>query len=177
MTIKLEFPSEKREKDAMKFIAELIGDGSGTDGDSGLNKAENYGDWIQQKKDCHNDINVPKEHVPATAYFAIREEDDKIVGMVDLRHYLNDYLKESWNGHVGYSVRPTERRKGYATGMLKLALEECKGRGINSVVVGCDEDNIGSKKTILNCGGEFMDRSMQDGKMHLGFKIKLGENN
>ena len=174
MGIKLEFPNEKRKKDAMNFITEFKEVDSNLAGDGWLSSAKNYDEWVQQKKDWHNEINVPGELVPSSTYFAIRESDDMIVGMVDLRHCLNEYLKKTWNGHIGYSVRPTERRKGYATEILRLALKEYEGKDIDSVVLGCYEDNIGSKKTILNCGGEMLDRSEQDGKMHLGFKIKLG---
>ncbi len=128
------------------------------------------------KKDWHDELNVPDELVPSTTYFAVREDDNKIIGMVDIRHYLNDNLKESWNGHIGYSVRPDERRKGYATETLKLALKECEKRGLGSVILGCLEKNIGSKKTILNCGGEIKDESKHNDEIHLGFEIKLGGN-
>lgn len=173
--IKLEAPSKERKVEALEYRDEFKEHSSKLAGDSGLGKTENYSEWVQQKIDWSNEINVPEEFVPATTYFAIRESDGRIVGMIDLRHCLNDNLRKFWMGHIGYSVRPTERKKGYATEMLRLALEEYKKNGVDVVVVGCDEDNIGSKKAILKCGGELMDRSMRDGKMHLGFEIKLGD--
>jgi predicted acetyltransferase len=173
--IRLELPSKAREAEAMEYKAEFKENGSEMHGDGGMGKAENYEEWVQQKEDWHNEINVPSELVPSTTYFVIRDDDDRIVGMIDLRHSLNDYLKKSWNGHIGYAIRSTERRKGYATEMLKLALKEYEKMDVDSVIVGCDEKNVGSKKTILRCGGELMDRSVIGGEMHLGFEIKLGD--
>ena len=174
--IKLELPSKRREKDALGYRTEFRECDSGMGGmggTGGLDKAEDYREWVQQRENSHSEISFPDGFVPASTYFAVRESDDRIVGMIDLRHYLNDFLKKSWNGHIGYSVRPTERRKGYATEMLKLALKEYEKKGTDYIIVGCDENNIGSKKTILKCGGKLVDKSIQNGKMHLGFEIKL----
>jgi len=171
----LEIPSDKRECEALEYRKDFKDVNSSLAGDSGLGDSENYKEWVRQKQDWSKELNLPDGFVPATTYFVIREVDDRIVGMIDLRHHLNDYLKDRWMGHIGYAVRPGERRKGYATEMLRLALKEYKKRGIYSVIVGCDEDNIGSKKIILKCGGKLVDRSEYGGKMHLGFEIELGD--
>ncbi len=89
-----------------------------------------------------------------TQYIYVRESDNKIVGVIQIRHYFNDFL-EKYAGHIGYSVCPSERKKGYATQMLKLVLPECKRLGIDKVLVCCVQGNEGSKKTILNNGGEY----------------------
>ena len=82
------------------------------------------------------------------------------MGAVNIRHYLTDFLLRE-GGHIGDGIRPSERRKGYATAMIKLALEECKKLGIKRVLLVCDKDNIGSAKSIMNNGGvlenEFID--------------------
>ncbi|WP_099156681.1 GNAT family N-acetyltransferase [Virgibacillus ndiopensis] len=89
--------------------------------------------------------------LPSTNYFLV-DDNDKIVAMVDIRHKLNDFLRNV-GGHIGYSTRPSERKKGYATFILAGALKKCKELDINQVLVTCDEDNIGSAKVIINNGG------------------------
>ena len=78
--------------------------------------------------------------------------DSKIVGTINIRYKLNDYLLRI-GGHIGYGIRPSERCKGYATKMLALALEKCRELGIDKALVTCDKDNLGSAKTIINNGG------------------------
>ena len=84
----------------------------------------------------------------------VREADNKIVGMIQFRHYFNDFL-EKYGGHIGYSVRPTERRKGYATRMLAECLKICKSHGLEKVLVTCRQENEGSRRTILANGGVY----------------------
>lgn len=84
--------------------------------------------------------------------FWLTSEDDRILGIVNIRHGLTEFLRKS-GGHIGYGIRPSERRKGYATAILQLALEKAKEIGIQEALVVCDADNEGSMKTILNNGG------------------------
>ena len=74
--------------------------------------------------------------------------------MIQVRHYFNDYLSR-FGGHIGYSVKPDERRKGYATSMLKAILPYCKDLGLDKILITCIDDNIGSEKVILNNGGVY----------------------
>ena len=105
---------------------------------------------------------VPKGLVPSTTYLAIREIDNYIVGMVDIRHYLNEFLTQV-GGNIGYDVRKSERNKGYAKQMLKFALEKCKELKIKKVLITCDEDNIASEKVILSANAKFEDiRNIDD---------------
>ena len=85
-------------------------------------------------------------------YFYVREEDDCIVGMCNLRLALNDFLRTE-GGHIGYGVRPTERGKHYATDMLAQALKVYDRLGIKNVLVTCDKENPASAKVIQNNGG------------------------
>ncbi|MGM9605718.1 MAG: GNAT family N-acetyltransferase [Faecousia sp.] len=90
--------------------------------------------------------------VPDSTYFCLDLDKNIFVGAVNIRHYLNESLLFS-GGHIGDGIRPSQRRKGYATAMLRLALEKCRELGISRVLMTCDKDNIGSAKSIINNGG------------------------
>ena len=90
--------------------------------------------------------------VPDSVFFCLDCDRNIFVGAVDVRHYLNENLSVT-GGHIGDGVRPSERRKGYATAMIALALDECRKIGITRVLMTCDKDNIGSAKSIMNNGG------------------------
>ena len=98
------------------------------------------------------DIKEIDKLVPAETFFLIRENDNKIVGMIDIRLALNDFLKK-YGGNIGYSIRPTERRKGYDKINLYLALKFCKEKGLSEVLLDCDYDNLGSASSIISLGG------------------------
>ena len=96
---------------------------------------------------------VPLEGwVKDSTFFLLDIERDRLLGAVNIRHELNEHLLKC-GGHVGDGIRPTERRKGYATEMIRLALLECKKLGIHRVLICCNKDNIGSRKSIINNGG------------------------
>ena len=106
-------------------------------------------------------------HVPASTYFCLDTERDVLVGAVNIRHRLNESLLQD-GGHIGDGVRPSERRKGYATRMISLALDKCRELGIQRVLMTCGKQNIGSAKSIrknggvleneIDCGGETIQR-------------------
>lgn len=90
--------------------------------------------------------------VPDSVFFCLDTDRDIFVGAVNIRHYLTEELMQS-GGHLADGVRPSERRKGIATAMIGLALEECRKLGITRVLMTCDKENIGSAKSIRNNGG------------------------
>lgn len=90
--------------------------------------------------------------VPDSTFFCLDEDRNIFVGAVNIRHYLNERLLLG-AGHIGDGVRPSERRKGIATRMIALALEECRKLGISKVLMVCDKENIGSAKSIRSNGG------------------------
>ena len=96
--------------------------------------------------------NLPEGRVVASVFFSVRKRDNKLVGIIDIRHELNDYLY-NYGGHIGYSILPSERRKGYAYKQLMLGLEYCKKIHINRVLITCLDYNIGSGKTIEKANG------------------------
>lgn len=95
---------------------------------------------------------TPEGRVPDTTLFCLDVERNRLVGAVNIRHYLNEGLLYD-GGHIGDGIRPSERQKGYATAMIALALKECKKLGIDRVLMCCDKDNIGSAKSIQKNGG------------------------
>ena len=100
--------------------------------------------------------------VPDSTFFCLDEERGSFVGAVNIRHYLNDALLKS-GGHIGDGVRPSERRRGVATAMIGLALDECRKLGIDRVLMVCDRDNIGSARSIINNGGVLENEVEHDG--------------
>ena len=110
--------------------------------------------------------------IPDSTFFCLDEERDMIVGAVNIRHYLNESLL--LNGrHIGDGVRPSERRKGIATKMIALALDECKKLGIEKVLMVCDKENVGSAKSIQNNGGILENEIEVDGVVEQRYWIEL----
>jgi predicted acetyltransferase len=171
--LKFEFPSLEREKEAKEFIQEFKDAKSEINGTGGFDSSENYLSWLEKVNKEHKGTDISLDKVPATTYFVVRKGDNKIVGMVNIRHKTNEFLEKSFGGHIGYSVRPTERKKGYGTEILKMGLKKLNEMGIDSVLLGCYGDNIASKKVILKCGGEQIGKSELEGRSSLGFRINL----
>ena len=90
--------------------------------------------------------------VPDSTFFCLDEDRNIFVGAVNIRHYLTEEMLVN-AGHIGDGIRPSERRKGYATAMIGLALKEAKKLGLNRVLMVCDKDNVASAKSIINNGG------------------------
>lgn len=110
--------------------------------------------------------------VPASTFFCFDDERNIMVGAVNIRHYLNDYLLK-YGGHIGDGIRPSERRKGYATKMIALALDECRKLGLQRVLMVCDRDNVGSAKSIINNGGVLENEVEKDGVVEQRYWIEL----
>ncbi|WP_410769421.1 GNAT family N-acetyltransferase [Fontibacillus sp. BL9] len=97
-------------------------------------------------------IGIPEGWVPDSTFWLVNDLS-RVLGAVNIRHRLSDFLLHA-GGHIGYGIRPSERNKGYASVLLKLALLEAKQLGISDTLVVCDADNIGSEKTIIANGGK-----------------------
>ena len=150
--MKLIAPSIEYDEQIQAYRRDFLKYGGSMDGCGSLRRFEKTQDWLDQVESCKREETTPPGLVPMTQYIYVRESDNKVVGVIQIRHYFNAYL-EKYGGHIGYSVAPTERRKGYATQMLKLVLPECRRLGIDRVLITCIQGNEGSRKTILNCGG------------------------
>ena len=114
-------------------------------------------EWIEmcQLRKSENTCKQTGVDVPSHTYFAIRKSDNKLVGVIDLRHHINHPILGTWGGHCGYTVRPSERGNGYAKEMLRLNTQNAKKLGIDRLLVTCHSDNKASEKTILANGGIF----------------------
>lgn len=118
--------------------------------DKPLENIEEYAKLVQWLDECEN-ANQDKAFCSATSFFVI-DENGRLVGATSLRHYLTIEGFNTW-GHIGYGVRPSERRKGYATQMLKLTLDEARNKKMYNILIAAHKSNIGSCKVIENCHG------------------------
>lgn len=153
MNIKLVKVSKEYEDDIKEMLEEWLAD---------CRKYNtNRSPWAIFRNDYHDfdyymeNLETKEESdgkVPDSTFFCLDTDRNRFVGAVNIRHYLNDSLLKS-GGHIGDGIRPSERRKGYATEMIGLALEQCRKLGIDKVLMTCDKDNIGSRKSILKNGG------------------------
>ena len=156
--MRLVFPTFEYKDKAIQFINEFYEYDSEINGSGGLDRyleESTYEEWLKKVLADIDIANVLQSRVPALTYFYIREEDDKILGMINMRLALNEFLKRE-GGHIGYCIRPTERRKHYATDMLNDALRIYDTLGIKDIILTCDKSNIASAGVIKNCNGELV---------------------
>ncbi len=129
--MKFQFPSETHEKEAKKFIEEFYTAASAINGDDGLARhLQNlsYAQWLDKLQRDLDIANIPPERVPSFTYFYVSEEG-RIIGIINIRTTLNAFLLQE-GGHIGYSIRPSERGKGYGKAMLREASDFCRKAGI-----------------------------------------------
>ena len=147
-------PTDEYASQIAEYRQEFLDSGDSMDGCGPLRRIEDPHEYLKLCKDYESEEDIPAHLVPATQFIFVRKSDNRLVGMLQVRHRFNDYL-EKYAGHIGYSVRPSERRKGYAKEMLKIALPFCREIGLDKVLISCIDGNIGSEKTILANGGVY----------------------
>lgn len=174
---KLVAPTKEYEQQAVDYINEFYKFKSKIHGTGGLqNYLDNYDEWLQQL-DRISKIAPNEDFVPARTFFFVRESDNKIIGIIDIRLVLNERLKR-YGGNIGYSIRPTERGKGYNKINLYLALKVCQKYGLEKVLLDADTDNPASWKTMEALGGvkvrEYFENEFDNCYMR-DYKINVNE--
>ncbi|CUX51664.1 GNAT family N-acetyltransferase [Clostridium sp. C105KSO13] len=144
----LEKPGNSYLEQIFSYRQEFLDAGSSMDGTGSLSRTQDPQEWLDQVEALSHKETVPANWVQSTQFLYVRKPDDKLVGMIQVRHYFNEYLKK-FGGNIGYSIRPSERKQGYATKMLHDCLPYCKNLGLNKVLITCRDDNEGSRKVIL----------------------------
>lgn len=170
----LVFPTEEYREQINEYLQEHIDNNEfELSGDGGLDKIQDFDKWLEKIKKDLSDETIENGRVPQTLFLGVRKSDNKVIGTIQIRHRLNKSLLKN-GGHIGDGIRPSERKKGYATELIRLALEECKKIGIDRVLMVCSKDNIGSRKSIIKNGGvlenELPDK---DGKINQRYWISL----
>lgn len=161
----LEVPTINRKEEAIEYIQEHLDVNSDINGVGGLKRyLDNYEGWLKKLEEDY--VRIPdEEKVPARTYFLIREADNKIIGMINIRLVLNDALKK-FGGHIGYGIRPSERGKGYNKINLYLGLKVCDEYGIDTVLMNADLNNPASWKTMESLGGVRVRKYYDDVNAH-----------
>lgn len=153
----LENPSMERKNDVIEYMNEYVKYNSAINGTGSFDhvlEGETYEECMDRYyKIQNNEYAKSIDRCPGKTYFLIRKNDNKLIGMINIRHHLTPKMLVH-GGHIGYGIRPTERRKGYNKinlylGLLK-ALEEFN---LDKVMLDCDVKNLGSDKTIQALGG------------------------
>lgn len=169
--MKLIKPTEKNRNIVLKFKEDMMNKGEVINGGARLMELD-FDEWIRHLKLLQNEATCPEGLVPSCNYIYVDDDETKVFGIIDLRKELNDYLL-NYGGHIGYSVAPDERRKGYAGAMLKAALEIYKNEGYGKVLITCNKNNLASKKTILSQNGIFEDERNNGDETYLRFWFSL----
>jgi Predicted acetyltransferase len=164
-------PTEEHKEEALAFKQEFLDNGEHTiNGSELLDQMNSYEDWLKSVTDNISEETVNPDWVVTDTFFAL-DEKDSIVGIIDFRHELNGFLIDF--GNTGYSVRPSERRKGYATEMLHQLLDVARNSGLNSLQLSVEKSNEPSVKTIVKNGGVY-ERSFEfQGEEADVYRIKL----
>ena len=161
-------PTAKLEAEFLAMANEFLAAGD----ERYKSEIEDFSGYLERASKQARAENLPPDRVPGNEFWLM--SDNRVLGRSKLRHWLNPALEHE-GGHIGYDIRPSERRKGYGTLILKLTIAKAKGLGLTRVLLTCDEDNIGSAKIIENNGGVLNGRAVSEksGKPILQYWIEL----
>ena len=170
--ILLREPTVADEKIIMEFKREFEECGSYFAGESGLRDFDKFEDWFDKVERNKREGTCQEGRVPAFQYLTIRKADGVLVGMINFRPRLNEFLLK-FGGHIGDCVRPTERRRGYATKQIFLVLEIAKKLGLERVLLTCKKSNVASAKSIIKNGGVLENEVDKEGEVMQRYWIEL----
>lgn len=154
-------PSMEYEKELLQYRDSFKSRGEIVQGGGDIENFESISQWLEKIKIMENPDTCPKEKVTATQYMLFRKSDGKVIGLINFRHYLNEYLK-NFGGHIGYSIVHGERGKKYGKKQLLFCLEKVREKGLDRVLITCDKNNFASKGTIKSVGGIFQEEVKQE---------------
>lgn len=164
-------PSSAWEEQIASYRQEFLTRGDSMDGTAHLGEFNTVEEWLCELARNSREQTVREGYVVGSTYLAVR--DARLVGILSIRHRLNGRLL-LMGGHIGYSVRPDERRKGYATGMLRMALPVCRDElKLHRVLVTCSKDNAASAKVIEHNAGVFENEIEFEGRVIRRYWIAL----
>lgn len=175
--IQLLKPTIEYADDIMQLRQEII-DANDPDAFAGcgnLKECKTAQEWIDRITVMENPETCPEGRVSSNMFIAVRSSDNRIVGVIDLRHHLGNPVLREWGGHFGYIVRPSERRKGYAKEMVRQNLINCKELGLHKVMITCNRHNFASERTILANDGVFEKEVLVDGEYTKRFWVTITE--
>lgn len=166
------FPTLANKARVWAYRQDFLARGDSLDGTMSLGQASDYESWLAEVEGSHAAKERYKGFVPGTQYLAVRERDGALVGMANIRHYLDERLLRH-GGSIGYSVRFAERNKGYGSEILRMALPIIKSLGQSRALVTCFKENLGSQGVILHNGGKFCDEFIENGRTTQRYWIDL----
>jgi len=148
MSLKLIFPNKEHKEEWYRIVKEIEDRNERITPYALKGESEDYDSYLKNAENNSKGLNLEKDRVPSDIYFLVKENENRILGAIDIRYSLNDYLY-NFGGHIGYGIRPSERKKGYAAIMLGLALGKVRESGLDKILITCNKENIGSTKTII----------------------------
>lgn len=165
--IKLEKPSKEYFKQIIELKQNFFSNNElRIQGSGSLDRYDDLNEWLLSISDIEQGKN---KNVVQTTYYLILE-DNQVVGTICIRHYLTEELKE-FGGHIGYSIKPSARRKGCAKEALRLIIELYKDK-YDEILIMCEDDNIASNRTIIANGGVLINKIEKFGLKITRYRIK-----